>query len=293
MSEMDAEDRDVLRAWGAAGLLGPDEVGEVTLPGDESSEARVRLHLETVGLLPYALDAPAPPRALRARLLSTVAGEETMAVSGQARRTPSGARPAAIPRPPAPPEIVARRSRWPTALAATLAIACLGLAGWLFMQLEEQRGEAARLQAQVRQLGERRAELEAMQSQLTSLRQNVGMMTAPGVLACALRPSAPAGPVPTARGMLFVAADHQHWYLAVHGLTPAPAGQAYQLWWEADAGMVSGGTFDAGPGAPVELSSETMPRGTRAVLVTLEPKTGSAQPRGPIVLAGSQMQQLL
>jgi hypothetical protein len=251
------------------------------------------------GRLPSAPDAPSAPAALRARLLSTIAGEETMAVSGQARRPSSGARPAvAAPPPPSrvrPPVVPEARpaSRWPMALAATFAVACLGLAGWLFMQLDEQRAQSARLQSQMRQLSERQAELEAMQAQLTTLRRNVGMMTAPGVLACGLRPESLVSPQPAAKGLLFVAADHQHWYLSLRSLAPAPPGQAYQLWWDADAGMVSGGTFSVEPGQNVELSSETMPRGTSGVVITLEPAGGSPQPRGPQILTGTQMQQLL
>jgi hypothetical protein len=179
------------------------------------------------------------------------------------------------------------------ALAATFAVAFLGLAGWLFVQLDEQRAQSARLQSQLRQLSERQAELEAMQTQLTALRRNVGMMTAPGVLACGLRPESLVSPQPAAKGLLFVAADHQHWYLSLRSLAPAPPGHAYQLWWDADAGMVSGGTFAVEPGENVELSSETMPRGTSGVVITLEPAGGSPQPRGPQILTGSQMQQLL
>ncbi len=296
MEPFDAEDRDMLRALGAIGLLGPHEVEEGTRPGDEASEARVRLHTEVLGMLPYELDLPPAPAALRARILGTVAGEETMAVMGQARRPPSGARPVvAVPTRsrPAVPGPAPRRSRWPMALAATLTLVCLGLAGWLFLQLDEQRSQAARLQAQNRQLRERQTELEAMQEQLSALRENVGLMTAPGVLAGSLRPAEPTAPQPGARGLLFVAADHQHWYLSLRGLAPAASGQAYQLWWQADAGMVSGGTFEVAPGAAVELSSQTMPRGTSGVLITLEPKGGSRQPRGPQVLVGNQMLQLL
>jgi len=302
VSEMDAEDRDILRAWSAAGLLDHqerDEVEALTRPGDEPSEARVRLNLESLGLLPYALEAPAPPPALRARILATVAGDETMAVVGEMRRPPSGA--PVAPAQPAPEAraprvrvpVVARRSRWPMALAATLAFLALGLSGFLFMQLEEQRSQTVRLQAQMRQLHTRQSELETMQTELAALRRNVGFMTAPGALSCALSPAGPAAPQPGARGILFVAADHQHWYLSLRGLAPAPSGQAYQLWWEADAGLVSGGTFEARAGESVELSSATMPRGTHAVRVTLEPKAGSPQPRGPQVLAGSEMQRLL
>lgn len=299
MSEpFDAEDRDALRALAALGLLGEHEADQGTRPGDEASEARVRLHTEVLGLLPYAIDRPGAPATLRARILSTIAGEETMAVSGQARRPPSGARPAVSAPPPsrshaAPVPPPRRASRWPMALAATFAVACLGLAGWLFVQLDEQRAQSARLQSQMRQLSERQAELESMQTQLTALRRNVGMMTAPGVLACGLRPESLVSPQPAAKGLLFVAADHQHWYLSLRSLAPAPAGQAYQLWWDADAGMVSGGTFTVEPGKNVELSSETMPRGTSGVLITLEPVGGSPQPRGPQILTGNQMQQLL
>ena len=289
----DADDRDALRALGELGLLGPEEIDHGTRPGDEASEARVRLHTEAAGLLPYGLEAAPAPAALRSRILASVAGEETMAVRGQARRPPSGARPAASP--PAPRAQVApvlvRRSRWPTTLAAALAFVCLGLAGWLFVQLDEQRSQTARLRAQIRLLDQREAELEAIEEQLSAMRQNVGLMTSPGVLACALRPAE--GEIHPARGMLFVAADHQHWYLSLKGLPPASAGQTYQLWWDADAGMVSGGTFEVAPGGVAELASATMPRGTRAVVVTVEPAGGSPQPSGPLMLAGSEMQQLL
>lgn len=93
--------------------------------------------------------------------------------------------------------------------------------------------------------------------------------------------------------MLYVAADHQHWYLALHGLQPSQAGRRYQLWFLSDRGPVSAGLFDAAAGAPVGLSSETMPSGTRAVSVTLELATGSRTPTGPQVLYGEGLVKML
>ena len=62
-------------------------------------------------------------------------------------------------------------------------------------------------------------------------------MTSPAVLVSPMRPVVRPGQPPLqpdARGVLFVAADHQHWYMSLQGLQPVPAGQVYKLWFVAD-----------------------------------------------------------
>jgi hypothetical protein len=83
--------------------------------------------------------------------------------------------------------------------------------------------------------------------------------------------------------MLFVAADHQHWYMSLQNLQPAPQGQVYKLWFVADR-PVSSGSFSARPGEPMDLSSQTMPAGTKGAIVTLERDPNAPAPTGPTIL---------
>jgi hypothetical protein len=132
-------------------------------------------------------------------------------------------------------------------------------------------------------------EVAGMQAAMERMRVNFALVTAPAVTVMPLRP---ADPQNQARGILFVAADHQHWYLALHDLPPAPPGRDYQLWWIAEEGTVSGGAFDLAAGEKKELSSETMPAGTQGVVITLEPARGGSKPTGPEVLRAAGVYQL-
>lgn len=270
------------------------------VPADEGMATAARLYVETLGLLPYALPPVAASAGLRGRLLAALSGDETQPSQKLRTRAPSGTVPL-IPAAAsgelrrAPATVPERRParKWPLALAAMLALAALGLSGWFFAQLQEERAANARLQAQLRQASERAsAGASEASSELAELGEhaaNLALVTSPAVEVCALRPSGSPPPQPGARGALYVAADHQHWYLAVHGLKPAPPGRRYQLWFQAGSLAYSAGTFDARPGERVVLSSETMPVGTVAVRITLEPSSGSSQPSGPEVLFGDQM----
>ncbi len=217
--------------------------------------------------------------------------------------TPAPFRPASqetrIPRPTSltpPPRRVARRARWPLALAASLALVFAGLSGVLYVQLSQQRDtidalgqqldlERGRAASAVKQA--RRSEADAL-----SLREKFALITSPAVEASPMRPPAANPLQPGARGVLFVASDHQHWYLCLHGVEPAPAGKTYKLWFVANEGTVSGGVFTARPGEPVELSSKEMPAGTKAVKVTLEADPQTPKPAGPEVLLAAGVYQL-
>jgi Anti-sigma-K factor rskA len=176
--------------------------------------------------------------------------------------------------------------RWLAALAAALILALLGTCGWLLGDLHQRREAIARLAEQrdaaLRHAGEVEARLGRLTSQVSSLRDSFSVVTSPAVEVCNLRAVTPEQAA--ARGMLFVAADHQHWTMSLHGLRPPAGGKVYQLWFVADQGMVSGGTFAARPGAPVELGSPSMPAGTHVIRITLENLPGARAPTGPDVL---------
>src|SRR5262249_12646911 len=106
------------------------------------------------------------------------------------------------------------------------------------------------------------------------------------VLVSPMRPVAPPGQPPLqpeAHGMLFVAADHQHWYMALQGLQPAPAGQVYKLWFMADH-PVSSGSFTGRPGDPMDLSSKQSPPAPRGPLAPRESDRTPRPPTGPTTL---------
>lgn len=281
-------------------------------PGDETAETLARFYTEVLGLIPSELDPVEPAPAVKDRLMAIARGEEPEAsvpapkpdpvpvlapvpvpvpapLAPVAPILPGPSEETRIPPPvtPMPPPRAAVRpgSRWPLALAAALALLFLGLAAWLYTGLVQQEETIARLtremETQRRRADQTAAEMERAREQLAQVRERFSVVTSPAVEVSPLRPM---GPQPDARGILFVAADHQHWYLSLQGLAPAAPGQVYKLWFEADQGTVPAGSFTAEPGAPVELSSEQMPAGTRGAMVTLENDPQAPTPGGPVVL---------
>lgn len=278
--------------------------------GDETAETLTRLYTEALGLLPDELPQQAPRPEVKARLLASILGDVP--------QTPSAAAPAEVPAAvaapvpvPAPVPLrssqevqvprstaaaVRRPSRWPLTLAASLALLFLGLSIWLYTGLVQQNDTIARLTRDVeearRQAAQAVADARQAGARLDEMRERFTLVTSPAVEVMPMRPVGEAPLQPEARGILFVAADHQHWYLSLDGLQPAASGKIYTLWFEADQGAVSAGTFTAQPGAPIELSSDHMPPGTKGVVVTLEDATQAPSPAGPEVLRAAAVYQI-
>jgi uncharacterized coiled-coil protein SlyX len=215
--------------------------------------------------------------------------------------------PAAVPAPapapwsvPPPGRSGRRASRWPLALAAGLLIPLIGLTLWLGTLNLGQRDTIASLSRQLDEERERAAQadqrLRQTVDEMHDMRANFSLVTQPAVEVSPLRPVPGGGAAPLqpgASGMLFVAPDHQHWYMTVKGLQPAGPGRSYQLWFVADSGTVSGGTFTAQTGERAELSSQEMPAGTKGVVITLEPAAGSPAPSGPEILRAAAVYQII
>jgi hypothetical protein len=176
-------------------------------------------------------------------------------------------------------------------MAATLAVGFAGVAAYLWQQFEEQKAGVVRYESRIRLLGAQAQQASAVESELARARTNLSLVTSRGVWACALSPVGAARP--GSHGMLYVAADHQHWMAAVEGLAPSPDRQEYQLWFLVGDRPVSGGTFRVEAGRRVELSSPTMPSGITAVAITLEPRGGMPRPTGPQVLYGDRLIEIL
>lgn len=317
-AETHSEDLTILAAleslerWSDSpgGASRPDEISE--------PDTLTRLYTEVLGLMPFELDPVEPSPEVRARLMSLIQGDETQPAPELARAAQAAAVAApavtpaigtAVPSRPSQPSQEMRvqhpvqgpvprrkRSQWPLALAATLAFLLLGLSAWLYLQLGEQRQTIAQLEQQLdterTRADQAVAEARQLQTSQLDLQEKFALVTSPAVEVSPMRAVGEPPLQPHARGILFVAADHQHWYMALDGLRPAENGQAYKLWFLADQGPVSGGSFTAKPGAPIELSSEHMPAGTKGVLVTLEEDPQAAVPTGPEILKAAAVYQI-
>jgi hypothetical protein len=267
---------------------------------EDGSAAEVdRPYLELLGLMPYALEQPELPAELGERILSSITqpfSEVRPSSSETARQVTLEEAPAEIPVSEevqnvhhfSPP----RSNRWLLPLAASLTALFLGLSTWQFYKLEEQSAMIAAISSELSAQSEQNETFVAMRTKLSTTTNRLSMITNPGVEICALRPVGADPMYPAARGILYVAPDHQNWYLSMEGLQPRPAGESYQLWFHAKEGTVDAGTFRIGSSSKMELSSETMPLDTTAVSITVEPEGGMPQPTGREVLYGSEVMQI-
>ncbi len=248
-----------------------------------------REYLELLGLMGAAVEPIEPPPAIKQRLMAEVGGSAVAAPVREPAREPVAEVVAMRQAPSSAPS-----SRWALPLAASLALALAGFSGYQTTQLAGQRRTIDELSQRLEEVEARTPAVAALRGQLAAMRDQLAMVTGRGVEICALRPMAGDAQLANSRGVLYVAADHQHWYLTIEGLVPCKQGRSYQLWFvPEDGGPVSAGTFDVGEGVRVELSSDTMPTATRAVTVTLEPAGGSQEPTGPAVLHGDEVMAVL
>jgi hypothetical protein len=287
-----AEDLTILAAL-AALERGGEPLQDAARP-DEASETLARLYAEVLGLVPFELDPVAPPAGAKARMMAAIRGGEPRSVPAvEPVRAPvpvTVQEPRSVPRAPlpgpaAPPASSSRR--WPLALAAALALALLGLSWWLYSQIGAQRATIAGLRHELAleraRSGEVIAKVRQLENEGYDLREDLTVVTSRAVLVSPMRPMGQPPLQPEAHGMLFVAADHQHWFMSLQGLQPAPEGQVYKLWFVADR-PVGSGSFTARPGEPLDLGSKTMPAGTKGAIVTLEHDPSVPAPTGPTIL---------
>lgn len=277
MSEMDEMgDRDVELEPGEERAIW--EALESGLAQGEPTDELRREYAELVGLLPYALEPQEPSEHLTARLLAAVRQDQREDHLHRSVRQLTLAH--------------ASRRKWMMPLAAGLMLWMGGVSFWLYRQAGEQKSAIAQLTQQLSTAEARTARLVSMQEKYAWSRANLALVTAPGVGVCSLGRASEDAPA-AARGALYVASDHQHWYMMVEGLEPSAEGYAYQLWFVSQGVPVSGGTFEPRPGAPVELASDKMPPDVDAVSITLEPREGATRPTGPEILFGDEMVQVL
>lgn len=302
--------------------LNPQEAAATTPAEATADPALVREYVELFGLLPYELPPVAPrpevwegiaaalgkeaTESVRPvadlTLVKSAPGDEPPAppvepvrsqrepadltlVQSSSRRVLAMRRPTASRRSPEP---APARSGWVTfAMAACLVLCLLGF-GYTAGKLDEQSATIIRLQSE---LTTARAQGEANAAELAHLRrvrENLEMITAVARHYYRLQPVNGGSQPESASGVVYVCGQHKRWYLNLQGLDPAPAGQEYQLWFMTRSGLVNGGAVRVVSDAPVELTDQSLPPGTRGFALSLETAGPHAKPEGKIVLRSAK-----
>lgn len=98
------------------------------------------------------------------------------------------------------------------------------------------------------------------------------------------------GPRPEARGKVIYSPKARRALFVSAGLEPLQSDRQYELWFLAGGKPIAAGTFDGREGVPSIFESLPVPAGVPAVekfAVTIEPRGGTLQPTGPMILAGA------
>jgi hypothetical protein len=274
-----------LLALAALERLEPQEAASLRehLAGCDECDAELRELEHTAAMFAFAADAPGENRVaskIEARLAgSAPAGDRAMLRAAE----PS------------------RRDRSPSlalrlALAATLLLTLYG-AGVTSRLLKLQRGyddrgsQLAFLQSRFTTL---QAETEKSEQRVNALAQSVSeraqleqILDAPDLQITHLSPLHLA---PGAHAMVALSRASGFAFISVSGLSPAPEGETYELWWiTRQKGAVAGGQFNTEAGREVIAKVDIPPPGVvLASEVTLENSAGEAQKPGKdIFLKGS------
>ena len=287
-----------------------------TPAGDtEADETLRRLYLETLGLLAYDAEPAAPRPEVKERLMAALGDRDGEAPPTPPAAVPEGVLPFEHPEraPPAedrgapaaggggpasaPEPAHARpggRSRiWLAALAALFALAAVGLAGFLWNQLETSRAAIAQLERERSRLVEELESRTAAAAETGNLEEVLAVASRPGIEVCPMRPVGADPVVPEASAMVFMPPEGPKWFLVAHGLEPAGEG-VYRVWINTPRGAMPAGVLEPGQRSTLQMPAGLIdPEDMLSVTVTLESEPEARNPDGPMVLFGDQMMQIL
>ncbi|MGQ0761946.1 MAG: anti-sigma factor [Acidobacteriota bacterium] len=226
---------------------------------------------DAAGLLAYASTAAEPRAEVRERILNQARSE--------ARTRDSSNRPSA--------SVIEFRPRvsstpWLRLAAAIAFVALLIGIGVLWRRDTHSRQEVARLS---QQLNQRNSELSREREALARQREAVEFLRSPGMKTMELAGTQTAQ---AARATFVYDQKTGRGMLITEGLPMAPPGMAYEVWFiPKGQSPMPGKTFTVDAAGKAMMMDE-MPAEARQnaiVAITLEPKSGSQSPTGPIYLA--------
>jgi anti-sigma-K factor RskA len=212
---------------------------------------------QVVDLLPFGLPAAEPSPMVKARLVKNV------------RRSMTAAGAPALP-------------FWMRAATAAGVAAVLAAALTTGVLARRHATAVAALRSEIDRQG---AELAGMREQVRQARESIRLISAPGVLVVDL---AGQGPRAGSTARVFWDRSGDRWQLYAVNLPPSEPGKIYQLWLITATARISAGTFQATPAGEAAGTIAVPPDAgpVLAAAITDEPRGGSPQPTGSILLLG-------
>jgi len=310
------EDYKELLALEAVGALdaGERRALEEHLSSCAECRAELRELSDAAGALAFTVAPVAPPARLRSRVLEQVRGLAPSTRTGAARATTGAAETSEVARettavgagarrPALGTEdvrgaedvrgLLARLSLWQLltarpslafgAAAVVVAFALLGTTTLLlWSRAQTLQGELARMSERLR---ETQAALAGEREQLARTRDVNDLLSSTEASVARLAGKEVA---PQARALVAYDGSTGRAVLLAHGLPPAPAGHAYQLWLIADKKPLPGGTFKSDAEGRARMN-DRLPTGVSkpTFAVTLEREGGESAPKGEMYLLGS------
>lgn len=261
---------------------------------------------EAAAALGYAVEPVAPPASLRARVLEQARASETVLPFKRTAREAAGDGPNVITQgdgpnlarqPAARADAPGKQERAgslrllasrPPLLFGALAASVLVvfLAAMVVMLGTRNRELAAEVQKLSQSLSRAQEEVLLAREEAVRTTEINNVVTAPDALVAVIKGTAEA---PGASARLVMDKRTGRAVLAAHGLPPAPAGKAYQLWYIAGGTPLPGGVFKTDGEGRALLSDRVPEAGRDASLfaVTLEPAGGVPAPTGGMYLRGA------
>jgi Anti-sigma-K factor rskA len=164
--------------------------------------------------------------------------------------------------------VLARRRRWPLALAAALVVVAAGVGSAWWAQ---------------RTIAALAAERDRLVARVAALEDTVSSFIHDPATRLVQVPVSTGGRVGTVT--IFADSARHRWLVRCDGLAPNARDQAYQLWFVTDKGMRPAAVMAMDRdqpmvmGLPLPLTGEQV----TGAAMSIEPRAGSASPSGPVV----------
>jgi anti-sigma-K factor RskA len=222
-------------------------------------------------LLAQAVPQATPSNDVRERILAAARAEPQRAAATSAQVIPLVTR--------------AQRSAWGNMLRLAAAIAFVALLVGIVVLWRRNVTSQREIAQLSRQLNQQRGELARERDAVTRQREALALLSSPGANMITLSGTKVAT---NARATFVFNQQTGHAMLMTDGLPEAPTGMAYEVWFIPPGhAPMPGRTFTVDARGH-SMMSDQMPMEARAkatIAITLEPKSGSAQPTGAIYLS--------
>jgi anti-sigma-K factor RskA len=223
---------------------------------------------DAAALLAHTAAPVVPSDEVRRRILSDVQGSRQSRVAKQV-----------VPLSPRSSTL------WPLVLRLAAGIAFVALFLGIIVLWRRDATARREIVSLARQQNQQQRELQIARDKLTQQSEALALLNSPDAKKIALSGTTTAQ---TAHATLVYDQKTRHGVLMIDGLPATPADKAYEVWFIPKASApIPGRTFTVNTDGRA-LISDSLPleAGSAAVVaITLEPKSGSAAPTGPIYLA--------